>query len=55
MNVFLLFTRIIVNVFFIFNMSIEFERIFSNVKHTINDEIFLLKFESIEILKYCKT
>ena len=45
----------IMSVFSIFNMSNESERVFSKTKHTINDERISLKFESIEMLKCCKT
>ena len=45
----------IMNVFFISSMSTKFERVFSETKHTINDERISLKSNSIEILKCCKT
>ena len=48
------FTRMIMNVFSIFNMFAKFERVFSKIKHTIIDEKTKFKSRFIETLKCCK-
>lgn len=52
---FSILTRMVMNVFSIFSMSAEFERVFSAVKHTIIDERARFKSRFIEALECCKS